>query len=671
MTFKCLAGCIAVAILAGSCIPPKEEITITEARTTVFDDPEYRKIYAFQDRLLTDSIYPFCRHTDPTYRRLAALAFASVRDSAALDSLLPLLQDPVPAVREAAAYAAGQLGLARAENALIAAFQPFDTLGAFTASNAAILEAIGKCGTTSSLRHLATITSYQNTDTALLLGQCRGIYRFALRKMTSEKATERMASLALNPTYPASARLIAAHYLARASNITIDTFASALASFAYQEPNTDIRMALAAAMGKIPSRPFVQDTLINWYTRETDYRVKINLLKSLAVLDYSKSKPILFLALRDMHPQVAIRAAQALVESGTPTDARAYWRASRDTLLLPRVKATLLAAAQRHFPKYAVKLRDTLNADIRNRFNFAQKPYNKAAYLQALAEYGWNYRFIFKAWQEATHPAVRSAAAEALSNISSRPDFSQHFGNASKQTEKALAEIFKTILVAGDPGPMAIAAGALRQPDRNYRTYLDTLNFLDTAEAALQLPRDYETLQEIRQTASFLRSGKIAPVPKPSFNHPIDWATLESLPKKPRAVIRTEKGDIVLALLPGTAPGTVANFVDLAKKGFFNDKNFHRVVPNFVIQGGCPRGDGYGSLDYTIRSELPPMYYDQEGWVGMASAGNHTEGVQFFITHSPTPHLDGNYTIFAKVVSGMRAVHDIQIGDQIQRVTIQ
>ena len=218
---------------------------------------------------------------------------------------------------------------------------------------------------------------------------------------------------------------------------------------------------------------------------------------------------------------------------------------------------------------------------------------------------------------------------------------------------------------------MAIAAGALRQPDRNYRTYLDTLNFLDTAEAALQLPRDYETLQEIRQTASFLRSGKIAPVPKPSFNHPIDWATLESLPKKPRAVIRTEKGDIVLALLPGTAPGTVANFVDLAKKGFFNDKNFHRVVPNFVIQGGCPRGDGYGSLDYTIRSELPPMYYDQEGWVGMASAGNHTEGVQFFITHSPTPHLDGNYTIFAKVVSGMRAVHDIQIGDQIQRVTIQ
>jgi cyclophilin family peptidyl-prolyl cis-trans isomerase/HEAT repeat protein len=671
MTFKCLAGCIAIAFLAGSCIPPKEEIVITKARTAVFDDLEYRRIYDFQDRLLTDSIYPFCRHADPTYRRLAALAFASIRDSAALDSLLPLLSDPIPAVREAAAYAAGQLGSARAENALIAAFQPYDTLGAFTSSNAAILEAVGKCGTLSSLEHLATITSYQNTDTALLLGQCRGIYRFALRKMTNAKATDKMASIALSPAYPGSVRLIAAHYLARASNIKIDTFATALAGFAHQEPDSDIRMALAAAMGKISSRPFVQDTLISWYSRETDYRVKINLLRSLSVLDYSKSKPALFIALRDTHPQVALRAAQALLESGTPTDARTYWRVSRDTILLPRVKATLLAAAQRHFPKYATKLRDTLNTDIRRRFTFAQKPYNKAAYLQALAEYGWNYRYIFKAWQEATHPAVRSAAAEALSSISSRPDFAQHFGNSSKQTEKEMAGIFKAILVSGDTGPMAIAAGALRQPARNYRTYLDTLTFLDTAEAALQLPRDYETLQEIRQTAAFLRTGKTASVPKPAFNHPIEWAILERLPKRPKAVISTEKGEIVLELLPDTAPGSVANFVHLAREGFFNSKNFHRVVPNFVIQGGCPRGDGYGSLDYTIRSELPPVYYDQAGLVGMASAGNHTEGVQFFITHSPTPHLDGNYTIFARVVSGMRVVHDIQIGDVIQKITIR
>jgi cyclophilin family peptidyl-prolyl cis-trans isomerase len=90
----------------------------------------------------------------------------------------------------------------------------------------------------------------------------------------------------------------------------------------------------------------------------------------------------------------------------------------------------------------------------------------------------------------------------------------------------------------------------------------------------------------------------------------------------------------------------------------------HRVVPNFVIQDGCPRGDGVGGPAFTIGSELGPLYYE-EGSVGMASAGKDTEGSQWFITHSPTPHLDGRYTIFAKVVEGMDVVHKIEIGDKI------
>ncbi|NRA48556.1 MAG: peptidylprolyl isomerase, partial [Phaeodactylibacter sp.] len=94
------------------------------------------------------------------------------------------------------------------------------------------------------------------------------------------------------------------------------------------------------------------------------------------------------------------------------------------------------------------------------------------------------------------------------------------------------------------------------------------------------------------------------------------------------------------------------------------------VVPNFVAQGGCPRGDGYGSLDYTIRTELAPIHYDEGGYVGMASAGNHTECTQFFITHSPTLHLDGEYTIFARVSEGMDIVHDIQVGDRITNIEL-
>ncbi len=89
-----------------------------------------------------------------------------------------------------------------------------------------------------------------------------------------------------------------------------------------------------------------------------------------------------------------------------------------------------------------------------------------------------------------------------------------------------------------------------------------------------------------------------------------------------------------------------------------------------MIQSGCPRGDGYGRLDFTIRSELADAYYDSEGYVGMASAGPHTEGTQDFITHSPSPHLDGRYTIFGKVISGMDVVHNIGMGDTITATNI-
>lgn len=112
------------------------------------------------------------------------------------------------------------------------------------------------------------------------------------------------------------------------------------------------------------------------------------------------------------------------------------------------------------------------------------------------------------------------------------------------------------------------------------------------------------------------------------------------------------------------APGSVVNFVKLVNSGYYNNKYFHRVVPNFVIQTGCNRGDGFGSEDYSIRSEFSQRKY-KTGSVGMASAGKDTEGTQWFITHSPTPHLDGKYTIFAEVISGMDVVHKIEVGDSI------
>ena len=116
-------------------------------------------------------------------------------------------------------------------------------------------------------------------------------------------------------------------------------------------------------------------------------------------------------------------------------------------------------------------------------------------------------------------------------------------------------------------------------------------------------------------------------------------------------------------------PLTSESFIALARRGFFDGLTFHRVVPGFVIQGGCPRGDGNGGPGYTLRCELDRHPYGR-GTVGMALSGRDTGGSQFFITHQPAPHLDGAYTAFGRVVSGMEVVDQIRPGDVIERVEI-
>jgi len=218
---------------------------------------------------------------------------------------------------------------------------------------------------------------------------------------------------------------------------------------------------------------------------------------------------------------------------------------------------------------------------------------------------------------------------------------------------------------------MAASAIALRNPVLKFGELLDSLSFIEKALQKLPLPAAMETYNELNRTLHFLQ-GKPEPAPmKPKYNHPIDWSVLDAFNMEPTAIIRTTKGNIRIKLLPTLAPGSVVNFIRLARDGFFDGKYFHRIVPNFVIQGACPRGDGFGALDYSIRSELPPISYDREGLVGMASAGNHTEGTQFFVTHSPALHLDGNYTIFARVIDGMDVVHQIQPGSKIESIIIQ
>ncbi len=142
--------------------------------------------------------------------------------------------------------------------------------------------------------------------------------------------------------------------------------------------------------------------------------------------------------------------------------------------------------------------------------------------------------------------------------------------------------------------------------------------------------------------------------------------------KKYRATMATNKGNIVLELYPSYAPKTVNNFVFLAKQGFYDGIKFHRVIPNFVIQGGDPTGTGTGGPGYRFEDETygNPLKHET-GFISMANAGANTNGSQFFITHSPQPHLDGRHTVFGKVIEGQDVVNAIRQGDVMQSVTIE
>ena len=139
------------------------------------------------------------------------------------------------------------------------------------------------------------------------------------------------------------------------------------------------------------------------------------------------------------------------------------------------------------------------------------------------------------------------------------------------------------------------------------------------------------------------------------------------------AEIITEKGTMKVELFEKDAPKTVKNFVDLSKKGFYDGLTFHRVIPDFVIQGGCPDGTGMGGPGYRIDCELDgDNQYHDRGVLSMAHAGRNTGGSQFFICHSRenTAHLDRNHTVFGKVVDGLEVIDLIRKGDRIERIVI-
>lgn len=269
---------------------------------------------------------------------------------------------------------------------------------------------------------------------------------------------------------------------------------------------------------------------------------------------------------------------------------------------------------------------------------------------------------------------VRAAAVEALGEADDT--------RAPGAIRRALAD--------PDLGIRIAAVGALAK-----RKELPRLELLREVYARSLDRSEVELREEIASTAAgledsapFLREMLRDPAPsvrakarrelaKRGEKPPVERVKLEltrfldrHLPRPPVVVMETEKGAIEIECLPSEAPIHAASFVELARRGVYDGLIFHRVVSNFVIQGGDPRGDGSGDAGYSLRDEINRVAYDR-GTVGMPKAGKDTGGCQIFITHTPTPHLDGNYTVFGRVVAGMDVVDRIEEGDRILRARVR
>ncbi|MFY0643728.1 MAG: peptidylprolyl isomerase [Bacteroidia bacterium] len=288
-------------------------------------------------------------------------------------------------------------------------------------------------------------------------------------------------------------------------------------------------------------------------------------------------------------------------------------------------------------------------------------PYKTAALIKQLddslnaQEARW---FLSNLLRDSTsHKVIKNEAFQKIIEIEKRGSFYPEF----------FTDIMNYALNSGDMALQSIACYALLDTDMPYAWEAITVNKLKSIRDELVLPRQKETFIDISRAIAYSEGKKYKSEPL-VYNNPIDWDYVKTIPSEQQVRITTSKGDILIQCFVDDAPASVSNFLKLVDSGFYNNKHFHRVVEHFVIQGGCPRGDGWGGLDWSQRSEFSNFQRYTTGTVGLASAGKDTEGVQWFITHNATPFLTGRYSIFARVIKGMEVVHNIEVGDKIESV---
>jgi HEAT repeat protein/cyclophilin family peptidyl-prolyl cis-trans isomerase len=589
---------------------------------------------------------PVLADTDADVRSMAAFALGLIGDASAEASLTPLLSDPAPLVRgraaealglvvaKGAAAAIGQMVAEYAKHPAVAALEPDDE--SRTIAPEAEAFKLGLCA-------LVRLSAYEPMAAAVLNGDepvsSWWPVAYALQRVEDKRAAP--ALLRLLGGKGRYTRAFAARGLGRLKDAT-----AAKPLLALLEPSAktgqEITVSVIRALAQIGAAE-ASDVLVRLAGEpKTDGNVRLEAVAALGELRSTDALSTVQDLMTDEWPTMratAVRAAATIdsdsfvgVLAGMEDDR--HWRVraalAEALALLPpeavmdRLRSMLQDEDKRVIPSVLSSLTKLKAGDI------------QGILLQRLLD---------------PDPAVRAAAANGLGSV--------------KPVEgvEALRQAYKTALADSTYSVRTAVLQALVAYGAAEAT--PTLrDALEDKEWAVRV-RAQELLSKVDPAAP---SRSISPVPNPAMGT-YDDPALIAPSTSPHVFIETAHGTIEFQLAVLDAPQTSRNFLELVKKGFFNGLEVHRVVANFVVQDGDPRGDGGGGPGYTIRDELNDRPY-LRGTVGMALEWRDTGGSQFFITHSPQPHLDARYTAFGQVVNGMEVVDRIKPGDTIVRVRV-
>lgn len=663
-----LGGCAPAGPVASTPPAPAGARVSASARLLQMED---RRAW---DRGLLDSLL---RSGDPELRRRAALAAGRVRGEGAVNLLAPLLRDSDTTVAATAAFALGQVGDTVAVP-LLASLLRADAARQSPTVVGEAAAALGKLGTPAAV-----------AATSRLLAE------LPLEGAPAEAAGPALLAVAKLPAFPPETlrwmgspdpklRWRAAYSLARRGE------PAAVAPLLRLLHDGDRRVRAAAVRGlRAPradsagvSRGVVL-AAVRPLLGDADAAVRVNATRALGSFSSPEAATALTEVLAGGDTVLAIAAAEALGRIGPVARAAApeLLRLAADVALPTQLRAAALLALGEAAPSAALPVAEQLSRSPSWRLRSAAAlaavalgapgaavlertardgdPRVVAATLSAAADAADHSLVSTSALLFAglVHPdvMVRTAALRGAAHSSDPARLAallDGYARAQQDTlnDAALAAVegLAAVRESGIPTAAPFFARFRRSPDPIVRHAVEEL-FGDTARAAWGEALPLDTKRDTQQYAELLARAST-----PSG-------------RAPRVRIETTRGDFDVELAAREAPLTTESFLRLAERGFFDGQEWPRVVPNFVIQGGDPRGDTSGGPGYAIRDELNRLRYER-GSVGMALAGPDTGGSQFFVTHSAQPHLDGSYTVFGRVVRGMDVVDRILAGDRILRV---